>query len=198
MLLTLSGFVNFALGQVKDSIQTIHIEETTPLSAVRDSDRDPKKAAVFSAILPGLGQIYNKKSWWYKVPIIYGLGSFIGYRLIYTNGQFKNYRDVICHRDLDSLCSFNVSAELIESYRAFSDDDLKTRRNFYRRKRDVNFIFLTGLYMLQIVDASVEAHLMGIKKIKGDLIMSMAPAVVPVSNSYLRAVPGLSFRINFL
>jgi len=110
----------------------------------------PKKAAIMSACLPGLGQIYNRKYW--KVPLVYaGLGGF-GYFAWYTGSQYKTYKTAYIYRtDNDS--------STIDDFPEYSDVQLKENVDFYRRYRDLNIILAAGFYVLNIIDASVDAHL---------------------------------------
>ncbi len=110
----------------------------------------PAKAAFYSAILPGLGQAYNKKYW--KIPFVYGaIGTGI-YFYTSNNKKYNQYRDVYKKRlsgstELDEL-SFLDNSRLISG------------QKFYQRNRDLALLIIVGLYILNIVDANVDAHLM--------------------------------------
>ncbi len=107
---------------------------------------NPQKALLYAAILPGAGQVYNKKYW--KVPLVYGGFAFLGYYIDLYNDNYQRYRgEVFQHLNTGS----SPSGLPIENLRTFTDR--------YRRERDF-FIVLTGLwYALQIVDAHVDSHL---------------------------------------
>jgi len=111
----------------------------------------PTLASVMSAVLPGAGQVYNKKYW--KVPIIYGIGGYLAYSVYYNNKQYlrfkKNY-SALTDDDPNTVDEFNgeVPAE-----------QLKYAKDQHRRQRDLAFMGLSLLYVLNIVDASVDAHL---------------------------------------
>ncbi len=113
---------------------------------------DPRKALFYSAVLPGAGQAYNKKYW--KIPLIYGgfwgLIAVVKYyddvQKIYTNKLFGiiNYPNVPAYSGIT-----NAAAE----------PELRSRIDYARRQRDY-FMILTGFfYILQMVDAHVDAHL---------------------------------------
>ncbi len=107
-------------------------------------------AAILSAVLPGAGQIYNKSYW--KVPILYGGFAALVYYINFNNKSYKTFKTAYLYRtDADSTT--------IDSYPNYTNDDLLVRKDFYRRNRDFCYI-LTGLvYVLNIVDAYVDAHL---------------------------------------
>jgi len=114
---------------------------------------DPRKALFYSAVLPGMGQAYNKKYW--KIPLVYGglLGLlavvkyYDGLQLKYKNQLF----DIINYPDKPLYPGIITNAEVEKQLRAAVDT--------YRRQRDY-FMILTGFfYILQMVDAHVDAHL---------------------------------------
>ena len=107
---------------------------------------NPQKALLYAAILPGSGQVYNKKYW--KVAIVYGGFVFLGYYIDFYNDNYRFYRGEL----FQFLNTKSSSTGLPES-------SLRSITDRYRRERDF-FIILTGLwYALQIVDAHVDSHL---------------------------------------
>ncbi len=109
----------------------------------------PSKAAFYSTVFPGLGQVYNKKYW--KLPLVYGaLGTTI-YFYISNNNKYHAYRDAYKRR----LEGFND-----DNYTYLDNSRLIAAQKFYQKNRDLS-VLLTGLfYVLNIVDANVDAHLM--------------------------------------
>ena len=118
---------------------------------------DPRKALFYAAILPGAGQAYNKKYW--KIPLVYGgLWGLIAVVKFYSDGEIKytnklfyaiNHPDELAFPNIPT--SITTNGDLIPQYR--------TIVNLARRQRDY-FTILTGLfYILQMVDAHVDAHL---------------------------------------
>lgn len=108
----------------------------------------PSKAAFYSAILPGLGQAYNKKYW--KIPIVYGAIGTSLYFYADNNKKYHRYRDAYKRR----LAGFNDDA-----YPFLDNNRLIEAQKFYQRNRDLSLL-ITGLfYILNIVDANVDAHL---------------------------------------
>ena len=119
----------------------------------------PRKAAIRSAILPGWGQIYNKKYW--KLPIVYGALGTSGGILFYN---LKNYRDTrfayrvkynMQYNQTDSALYSLIRANL----RPLDIESLKYYRNSFRRDIDYSVLFFLILWGLNVVDATVDAHL---------------------------------------
>lgn len=114
----------------------------------------PAKAAFYSAVLPGMGQAYNKKYW--KIPIVYGaLGTGV-YAYVWNNKNYKKYQQAYKLRlngkgdDFDGL---NGNPYL-------SEETLSSAQESYKSDRDLSLLITIGLYVLQIVEASVNAHLL--------------------------------------
>lgn len=115
----------------------------------------PSKAAFYSAILPGLGQAYNKKYW--KIPIVYAaLGTGI-YFYIDNNNEYKRYRDAYKRR----LAGF-TDDEFYGSGSTpqISDDALIRAQRTLRRNKEISLLVTIGIYALNIIDANVDAHLL--------------------------------------
>jgi len=124
----------------KDTIQ----ETINPLA--------PSKAAFYSAVVPGLGQIYNKKYW--KLPIVYG-GLAAGiYFYTWNNNKYHEYRDEYKRR-LDGTYDPHHP-----KYSGLDNDRLIRAQKFHQRNRDLSALITAGIYILNIVDANVDAHLM--------------------------------------
>ncbi|WP_438965705.1 DUF5683 domain-containing protein [Flavobacterium sp.] len=133
-------------------------EETTVLKAndtisVEINPLAPSKAAFFSAILPGLGQAYNKKYW--KIPIVYGALSISVYNYVDQNKKYNGFRDEYKKR-IDGTSLYENDS----FYGDFSDDSVLRAQRFHQRNRDMSLLFTSLIYILNIVDANVDAHLM--------------------------------------
>ena len=119
----------------------------------------PKKAAIRSAIFPGLGQIYNKKYW--KLPIVYGaLGVCTGIFIF----NFSSYKDTrFAYKVKYNMRVFRTDSALYNSIKSnlkpLSEESLRFYRNQYRRDIDYSALFFLILWGLNVVDASVDAHL---------------------------------------
>ena len=130
--------------QSNDSLKNKEFSQPgTPLL----NNHSSKAAAIMSAIVPGLGQAYNKKHW--KIPIIYAGFAGLGYAFKINQDKYILYKDVYNNRmDHDSSDIFN-----------YTNENLKTLINSYHKYRDLFAITLSAIYLLNIVDASVDAHL---------------------------------------
>ncbi|WP_299890663.1 DUF5683 domain-containing protein [uncultured Lacinutrix sp.] len=111
---------------------------------------DPARAAFYSAVLPGLGQAYNKKYW--KIPIVYGaLGAGV-YFYTSNNKNYKRVRNAYKRR----LAGFTDD----EFQGRLTDDGLLERQKTFRRNKELSLLITVGLYALNIIDANVDAHLL--------------------------------------
>ncbi|PQJ69582.1 DUF5683 domain-containing protein [Polaribacter butkevichii] len=113
----------------------------------------PSKAAFYSAIFPGMGQVYNKKYW--KAPIVWGaMGTSIYYYLD-NNKEYKRYRTAYKLRKNNLVDEFTVDGKEVISL-----ETLERAQDQLRENRDMSLLTTVILYVLQIVEASVNAHLL--------------------------------------
>jgi hypothetical protein len=117
------------------------------------------RAAIFSAALPGAGQFYNKKYW--KLPILYGGGVALGLAIEYNNRYYKIFREAYKLRvDGDSTTIDKFDPESSSNTVKYPEADaLLLRKDYYRRTRDLMWIIGGVVYVLNIIDAYVDAHL---------------------------------------
>lgn len=113
-----------------------------------------KKATYYSMMLPGLGQAYNKKYW--KIPIIYAGFGTLGYFISFNGKEYRNFRQA--YNIVATGDSVNFSNHYVVRYNA-NLDQLREGRNYYRRNLEFNYILAVLLYVLNIVDASVDGNL---------------------------------------
>ncbi|GLB52318.1 hypothetical protein NBRC110019_13570 [Neptunitalea chrysea] len=117
----------------------------------------PSKAAFYSAIVPGLGQIYNHSYW--KLPIIYGGMGAAGYFYVTNNKYYHNYRDAFKRRQAgytdDPYYDLNGDGEGPD----VTDSSLENGQDYYQSNRDLSLLIFIGIYALNIIDANVDAHL---------------------------------------
>ena len=159
----------------KDSIERNDLIKIDPLV--------PSRAAFYSAVIPGLGQIYTKKYW--KLPLIYGaIGSSI-YGFNYNNKEMKRYRvaykkRIAGYTDDEFFGRIPRESQLIEGYK------------YHRKYRDLSALFLLGFYLLNILDANIGAHLLQFNVNEN---LSIFPKIdESISNS---PNLGISLNINF-
>lgn len=146
----------------------------------------PHTATMYAAILPGLGQIYNKKYW--KLPLLYGGAAALGYAIHFNNKYLKMYSNA--YRDFllgdpnnKSYMYFvnraHLTEELVQGqYKTWFQNSLKKKKDYYRRYRDLSIFGMAGLYLVQIVDACVDAHFFNFD-VSDDLSVNWAPAASP-------------------
>ncbi|MEB8344533.1 DUF5683 domain-containing protein [Flavobacteriaceae bacterium KMM 6898] len=127
-------------------------EEINPLA--------PSKAAFFSAILPGLGQIYNKRYW--KVPLVYAAIGTGVYVYVVNDDFYDRFRTAFKRRKAgfidDEFYDINQSG-VVPGNPDLSDVALQDAQERYQRDRDLALVVTIGLYALNIIDANVDAHL---------------------------------------
>lgn len=141
--------------------QTVVSQTETPLLISKDSVKTdkidvlaPSKAAFYSALVPGLGQIYNKKYW--KVPILYGGLATSIYFYVDNNKKYNDFRNEY----KDRLNGTSHYQDDDPYYGPLDNNRLIEGQKFYRRNRDLSAFITIGIYILNIVDANVDAHLM--------------------------------------
>jgi hypothetical protein len=149
----------------------------------------PTKATLLSMAIPGAGQVYNKKNWWWKVPIIYGGGAALVYGAVYYN---KNY---IAFRDAYIYTQQYPNAPVEDPRFAKYPDDatlIKIRDN-YKQSRDQCVIGLGLLYALQVIDAAVEAHFFDFN-VSDNLSLNVQPQMGLAGPNYYAGVQ-LTFKL---
>lgn len=105
--------------------------------------KSPTTAVLLSAVLPGAGQFYNQSYW--KIPIVAGLVGYFGYEYFRQNNLYKDKRDEY------------IATQTPEN--PAGDQNLKTLREFYRGQRDDFVWYFTIVYVINLVDAYIDAHL---------------------------------------
>lgn len=146
-----------------------------------------RKATVMSAVLPGLGQIYNRKYW--KPPIIYAAFAGCGY-LFYTNQKdFKQYRIYLKAENDDDPNTVNTSG--------YSSSQLSALKNDSRKYRDLGAIGCIAVYALNIIDANIDAHLKTFD-VSDNLSMKMKPFnPFFINGNNVCFAQGISIQLNF-
>ena len=147
----------------------------------------PRKAGIYSAILPGLGQAYNRKYW--KIGVI-GIGAAaLVYSYQFSSSNYRLHKDELILRQSDAPNGFNNELAL------YSDGDLNELQDFYRRNRDLSIIGFALLYTLNIIDATVDAHFFDFN-MSDDLSINIRPE--PVFNALsARTSLGLGINLRF-
>jgi hypothetical protein len=145
-----------------------------------------RRATVMSAIIPGLGQAYNKKYW--KVGIIYAGFGGLGYLFYINNFNYNQFREALI---LSQEPGQNGFAH------GYSTTQLSTLKAQYRKNRDFAAIGLAAIYLLNIVDANVDAHLKTFD-VSDDLSISVDPwQTIYNTGNRIKTANGLSIKLNF-
>ncbi len=160
---------------------------------------DPTRAVWMSALFPGLGQVYNRRYW--KIPIVIGAYMGLGYATSWNNGMLTDYTRA--YRDLmDSDPNTNSYMNFFPPTTQESDIDrtwltniMQSRKNFYRRNRDLCIIAMVGVYLVAMVDAYVDASLSHFD-ISPDLSMDVSPVLIGDTRDFRPGV-GLACAITF-
>ncbi|MBN2274076.1 MAG: hypothetical protein JXR41_11840 [Bacteroidales bacterium] len=164
---------------------TVGVEQdSTAIDSTIHIQRNPKTAILCSALLPGLGQVYNRKYW--KVPLIYGAGGAMVYVFYYNQSKYVKFRDAYNEGDEQKIY-------IIDGYTR-TYDQLPRGRDWYRRYRDISVVGIAAVYFLNIIDAMVDAYFTGFD-VSDDLSFRIQPAIV--DNFDLTAAVGIKFTVGF-
>ena len=165
----------------------------------REFNPRPERAVWMSALFPGLGQVYNRRYW--KLPIVVGGFMGLGYATNWNNGQLRDYsqayRDIVDNDpSTKSYMNFfppNTKEESLN--KTWLTNILKSRRDYYRRNRDLCIICCVGLYLLAMVEAYVDESLAHFD-ISPDLSIQWSPAV-NMDPAFHKINLGLQWALNF-
>ena len=160
----------------------------------------PRRAVIYSAIFPGLGQIYNRKYW--KLPILYG--GFVGltYAITWNNGYYRDYlggyQDIMddnpnTNRWHDML-PFGRDPETVD--KKWFTDVLQKRKDYYRYYRDLSIISTVAVYMIAMVDAYVDAQLFDFD-MSPDLSMRVEPSIMKEGYNGIKRSSSYGLQLSF-
>jgi hypothetical protein len=152
--------------------------------------KNPTIATVLSACLPGAGQIYNGH--WWKLPIIYGGIAALSYGMYVNNGEYTLYKNELYAR------THGEAENLNPKFAGMGDANLRDSKDYYKRNIDLLYIGFAGVYLLNIIDACVFAHLSTFD-ISEDLTMQIKPYCRPmqIPTSSPQLSTGLTINFTF-
>ena len=174
----------------KDSanVKGVIIKENIDISQEIYNPLAPSKAAFYSAIFPGMGQIYNKKYW--KAPIVWGALAIPTYLYIDNNSVYKRYRTAFKLRKAGLQDEFTLD----NGSTLISLTGLERAQKQLRENRDLALLSTVLVYILQIVEASVNAHLL---QFNTDDNLSFKPTLIPDNMSFANTGVGLTLKYSF-
>lgn len=166
----------------------LNIIAADSINLAYDANR-PARAAFYSAILPGLGQVYNKKYW--KVPIVYGaLGTGVAIYL-WNDNQYQELRDAFRIRLAGGT---NDRFSDAQGNPFISDLGLERAQRNTQRNKELTLLITAGIYILQIIDANVDGHL---KDFNVDRNLSLTPTILHIEHVPSGNNIGLSLNYTF-
>lgn len=176
LVLTFLFFSFYAYGQ------QIPLDSLSRKERIKIDPLTPSKAAFYSTVVPGLGQIYTRKYW--KLPIIYGGLGVAGYFYFYQTNEMNKFRTAYKQR---------IRGDFSDEYttKIIANEQLIKGMEFHKQYRDQAVLWFVGLYVLNIIDANVTAHLL---QFNVDDTLTFKPFVQP---NLLGEKPnvGLAFQI---
>jgi hypothetical protein len=149
--------------QIRDSLRADSIERNKPFQP------NPKKSGLYSALVPGLGQLYNRQYW--KLPIVYAGAGTATYFIVKNLNDYHTYRKAYIGR-------FNNPFPTDEFVKIYTTDQLKTLQDGFKKDLDLAILFSGLAYALQIVDAITSAHLKNFDMSR-DISLHLAPKLYP-------------------
>ena len=175
--------INFSYSQKND----LYISDTIPTVAEGINPLAPSTAAFYSAVIPGLGQAYNKKYW--KIPIVYAALGTSTYFYIENNKQYNSTRNAFKLLKAGKPHEFDG----LNGNDFLNEEALVRAQKRYKEDRDLSLFITIGLYVLQVIEASVDAHLM---QLNTDDNLSFNPNLLidPITN---QVVAGVSISYSF-
>ena len=174
---------------------TLILKQDAPVEPVmmKTKQHSPKTATLL-ALIPGAGQAYNRKFW--KIPIVYAGFGVTTYFAITNGNDYHLYRDAY---DYKMGTNTNVSEQAQEEAAKYTEDNLITLRDYYRSNMELSWILTAAWYIVQIIDANVDAHFF-YYDINDDLTLHVEPQFNRVEYDptlgYGNNI-GLSLKLNF-
>lgn len=170
VILILISFATYAQSEQKDSISV-------------SAKHRANKAALFSAVVPGLGQAYNHKYW--KIPILYAGFGTLYYFIQSNNTEYLKFKSALIDRTDNNPAT-------TDNYPNLSNDDINVRKDFYRRNRDLSIILTGVLYTLNILDAYVDSQLLDFD-VSDNLSVHTSPTLINFTGQNFKAGLQLTF-----
>ncbi len=184
LLVLVFGIFSFALHAQESS--STNKKKLTSDTIPKRRVHSPKKAAVLSAVIPGAGQLYNRKFW--KVPVLAAGAGALVYGFQFNQKNYNLFKTELIHRQTGS-------AEINTDLKNLSDANLNELQDYYHRNRDLTIVGMALLYALNVLDATVDAHLFDFN-VNEDLSLNIRPKTL-YSSSTSMPIAGLGLTLNF-
>lgn len=168
------GQIAFAQNDTLSTNDTLTISQENIIDSTKIKQYNPKKAWKLSAAFPGLGQIYNRSYW--KLPIVYGTFTTLGFIYAYNQKNYKNYQKLFVENP--------------------DEEVYRTQRDLFKRNRDFTIIIGVVAYLANIIDAYVEAHLKPFD-VTDDLTLQFKPALQKAETNTGFGAPSLQISLGF-
>ena len=154
--------------------ETDSLQKHTPGTAARKPrwEPAPKKAGLYAALVPGMGQVYNRQYW--KLPIVYGGLTVAGYFIVQNSKEYTSLRQAYVGR----ISARNTGTLPSDEYDFYSDEQLKQLQDDANRKLNMTIVYSSLAYAMQILDAVTSAHLRNFD-VSRDISLHVAPAPTP-------------------
>ncbi len=193
---------SFSSAQQVDTLKAKDSIPSEKVDSLIKAEHSPRKAAIRSAIIPGWGQVYNKKYW--KVPIVYAALGITGYIFVDNIKTYRDLRFAYAAKYKASLPAYDSASsypgpyqdstdyvKIKSRYKPINIESLRQGRNQFRQYIDYSVVFFVIFWGLNVVDAVVDAHLKAFD-ISPDLSLKIKPVFNPLAKS-----GGVSFVFNF-
>jgi hypothetical protein len=179
-----------------------HKEKPYPVDSLAKKKHNPRKATLYSTFFPGLGQIYNRKYW--KLPLVYAAVGIPAYTFFSNHSLYSQCQQAIAlidpYTSIGAAVPDSVSGKISNSalrYLASQGEAtaIRTYRNQYRQYQDYSVLFFLLFWGLQIVDATVDAHLMNFDVSDQLSLHLQQPSVAPGATTGMIGL-GLGFDLH--
>lgn len=176
MVLLLGGSMAYAQKEEvatmpSDSVQVAVMQNNLNKITWNTDPLSPAKAAFYSAVIPGLGQIYNKSYW--KVPLVYAAIGTPIYFYIQNSKEYNRYLTAYKRRQ-QGYTDDEFYGNSSTGQPLLSTDGLRRGIQFYRRNKELSILIGIGMYALNVIEANVDAHL---KQFNVDERLSLEPYI---------------------
>jgi len=195
-------FFSFCFSQQVDTLKKTDAVPAKKVDSLIKVEHSPRKAAIRSAIIPGWGQIYNKKYW--KLPIVYAALGITGYIFVDNIKTYKDLKFAYSAKYRASLPKYDSTSpypgpyqdssdysKIKPRYMPISQESLRAGRNQFRQYIDYSAVFFILFWGLNVVDAVVDAHLKAFD-VSPDLSLKIKPSYNPFAKT-----AGLTLALNF-